>query len=156
MAAVRDEGAQSNREKNVTYVIVNNIPKLYRSADLRNFFSEFIETAGFDCFHFRHRPEVQQKKPVHAQTDRLRKDDDNSAPTRKTTTCCVVRVLVDRVDELLRMYDKKHWIGRDGQTLPTRCFIRKVRVRSDETSRAPSSYLTRGEQKALRAEKVQC
>ncbi|XP_037512904.1 G patch domain-containing protein 3 [Rhipicephalus sanguineus] len=152
MAAVSDEEAKSDREKNVSYVIVNNIPKLYRSADLRNFFSEFIETSGFDCFHFRHRPEVQQKKSASAlQSDRLRKDDDVSATTRKTTTCCVVRVLADRVGELLRMYDKKHWIGRDGQTLPTRCFIRKVRVRNDE-SQALSHYLTRGEQKALRAE----
>uniref|UniRef100_L7M093 Putative tick transposon n=1 Tax=Rhipicephalus pulchellus TaxID=72859 RepID=L7M093_RHIPC len=151
MAAVSDEEATNDREKNVSYVIVNNIPKLYRSADLRNFFSEFIETSGFDCFHFRHRPEVQQKKSAStSQSDRLRKDD-NSATTRKTTTCCVVRVLTDRIDELLRMYDKKHWIGRDGQTLPTRCFIRKVRVRNDE-SQAPSHYLTRGEQKALRAE----
>ncbi|KAH7958541.1 hypothetical protein HPB49_002525 [Dermacentor silvarum] len=120
--------------------------------DLRNFFSEFIETSGFDCFHFRHRPEVQQKKATEtSQSDRLRKDDDSSVPARKTTTCCVVRVLADRVDELLRMYDKKHWIGRDGQSLPTRCFIRKVRVRNCEASQTPS-YFTRGEQKALRTD----
>uniref|UniRef100_A0A6M2D6W8 Putative tick transposon ovary overexpressed n=1 Tax=Rhipicephalus microplus TaxID=6941 RepID=A0A6M2D6W8_RHIMP len=152
MAAVSNDETAGDRERNVSYVIVNNIPVLYRSADLRNFFTEFIETSGFDCFHFRHRPEVQQKKSAStSQSDRLRKDDDNSATTRKTTTCCVVRVLTDRVDELLRMYDKKHWIGRDGQTLPTRCFIRKVRVRNNEPQ-TPSQYLTRGEQKALRAE----
>lgn len=152
MAAVSNDETAGDRARNVSYVIVNNIPVLYRSADLRNFFTEFIETSGFDCFHFRHRPEVQQKKSAStSQSDRLRKDDDNSATTRKTTTCCVVRVLTDRVDELLRMYDKKHWIGRDGQTLPTRCFIRKVRVRNNEPQ-TPSQYLTRGEQKALRAE----
>ncbi|KAH8038407.1 hypothetical protein HPB51_001521 [Rhipicephalus microplus] len=119
MAAVSNDETAGDRKRNVSYVIVNNIPALYRSADLRNFFTEFIETSGFDCFHFRHRPEVQQKKSAStSQSDRLRKDDDNSATTRKSTTCCVVRVLTDRVDELLRMYDKKHWIGRDGQTLP--------------------------------------
>uniref|UniRef100_G3MM85 G-patch domain-containing protein n=1 Tax=Amblyomma maculatum TaxID=34609 RepID=G3MM85_AMBMU len=139
----------------LAYVIVNNIPKSYRSADLRNFFSEFVETSGFDCFHFRHRPEVQQKVPttkanIDAPTDSSRKDDGSSASTRKTTTCCVVRVLANRVNELFRMYDKKHWIGRDGQSLPTRCFIRKVRVRSSEHQM--HSYLTRGEQRALRAE----
>ncbi|XP_037287866.2 G patch domain-containing protein 3-like [Rhipicephalus microplus] len=152
MAAVSNDETAGDRERNVSYVIVNNIPVLYRSADLRNFFTEFIETSGFDCFHFRHRPEVQQKKSAStSQSDRLRKDDDNSATTRKTTTCCVACVLTDRVDELLRMYDKKHWIGRDGQTLPTRCFIRKVRVRNNEPQ-TPSQYLTRGEQRALRAE----
>ncbi|KAL3181904.1 hypothetical protein MRX96_035850 [Rhipicephalus microplus] len=132
MAAVSSDETAGDRERNVSYVIVNNIPALYRSADLRNFFTEFIETSGFDCFHFRHRPEVQQKKSAStSQSDRLREDDDNSATARKTTTCCVVRVLTDRVDELLRMYDKKHWIGRDGQTLPTRCFIRKA-LRAEE------------------------
>lgn len=129
-------------------MIVNNIPKSYRSADLRNFFSEFIETSGFECFHFRHRPEVQQKAAAETTQAQRSQGDSN---TRKTTTCCIVRVQADRVDELLRMYDKKHWIGRDGQTLSTRCFVKKVRVRSSEGPRT-TAYLTRGEQKAFRAD----
>ncbi|KAG7270906.1 hypothetical protein CRUP_000265 [Coryphaenoides rupestris] len=40
------------------YVAVSNIPAQFRSADLRNFFSQFIESGGFRCFHYRHRPEV--------------------------------------------------------------------------------------------------
>ena len=41
-----------------TYSVITNIPHSYHSRDLRNFFSQFIETHGFECFHFRHRPEV--------------------------------------------------------------------------------------------------
>ncbi|MPC17253.1 G patch domain-containing protein 3 [Portunus trituberculatus] len=38
------------------YFIIANIPENFHSADLRNFFSEFIEKEAFNCFHFRHRP----------------------------------------------------------------------------------------------------
>lgn len=42
------------------YAVVGNIPRRYHSCDLRNFFSRIIETDGFDCFHFRHRPEARE------------------------------------------------------------------------------------------------
>lgn len=41
------------------HLIVSNIPENFRSRDLRNFFSEFIEREAFKCFHFRHRPQSQ-------------------------------------------------------------------------------------------------
>ncbi|XP_019634690.1 PREDICTED: G patch domain-containing protein 3-like [Branchiostoma belcheri] len=50
--------ADTNTKK-VVYGIVGNIPGHFHSADLRNFFSQFIESGGFDCFHFRHRPEAK-------------------------------------------------------------------------------------------------
>lgn len=39
-------------------MIVTNIPDSFRTPDLRNFFSEFIEKGAFICFHFRHRPQA--------------------------------------------------------------------------------------------------
>ena len=36
-------------------VIVSNIPSDLRTADLRNFFSHFLESGRFTCFHYRHR-----------------------------------------------------------------------------------------------------
>lgn len=44
------------------YLVVNNIPAEFRSADLRNYFSQFIESGGFLCFHYRHRPEVRRER----------------------------------------------------------------------------------------------
>ena len=44
------------------YGIINNIPPFYHAVDLRNYFSQFLETGGFQCFHFRHRPETQKRK----------------------------------------------------------------------------------------------
>ncbi|XP_066534125.1 G patch domain-containing protein 3 [Hoplias malabaricus] len=45
------------------YLVVNNIPLEFRSADLRNYFSQFIEGGGFLCFHYRHRPEIRLQSP---------------------------------------------------------------------------------------------
>ncbi|CAN7986856.1 unnamed protein product [Ixodes hexagonus] len=135
------DSSESVTRKNVVYVIVNNIPKSYHAADLRNFFSEFVETSGFDCFHFRHRPEVQRKKGSEPSTA-------DSDAARRGTTCCVVRVEADRVDQCLRMYDKKHWVGRDGQTLSTRCFIRRVRLAAAASDAPQPCYVKRGERRA--------
>ncbi|XP_036359763.1 G patch domain-containing protein 3 isoform X3 [Octopus sinensis] len=44
----------------VIHAVVGNIPAKYHSKDLRNFFSSIVETDGFDCFHYRHRPEVKR------------------------------------------------------------------------------------------------
>ncbi|XP_063875610.1 G patch domain-containing protein 3-like [Scylla paramamosain] len=39
------------------HFVISNVPENFHSADLRNFFSEFIEKRAFNCFHFRHRPQ---------------------------------------------------------------------------------------------------
>ena len=44
------------------YCIVGNIPPFYHAVDLRNYFSQFLEPGGFQCFHFRHRPEAQKRR----------------------------------------------------------------------------------------------
>lgn len=38
------------------HFVVANIPEVFRTPDLRNYFSLFIEKEAFICFHFRHRP----------------------------------------------------------------------------------------------------
>ena len=40
----------------MAYLIVANIPEDFRTPELRNYFSSFIEDGSFVCFHFRHRP----------------------------------------------------------------------------------------------------
>ncbi|NWJ09344.1 GPTC3 protein, partial [Crypturellus undulatus] len=39
------------------YCVVSGIPAALRSAQLRRYFSQFVEAGGFLCFHYRHRPE---------------------------------------------------------------------------------------------------
>ncbi len=49
---------QSAFNTNCCYAIVRNIPQSFHSKHLRRYFSSFVETGRFDCFHFRHRPEI--------------------------------------------------------------------------------------------------
>uniref|UniRef100_A0A8C2XIS7 G patch domain containing 3 n=1 Tax=Cyclopterus lumpus TaxID=8103 RepID=A0A8C2XIS7_CYCLU len=85
----------------LVYLAISNIPVALRSADLRNYFSQFIESGGFQCFHYRHRPEV------------LREPEVSGEPV------------------LVRMYAGNHWIDPKGNWLARRCVIRRVKVARD-------------------------
>ncbi|XP_051493801.1 G patch domain-containing protein 3 [Apus apus] len=93
------------------YCLVSGIPAALRSAQLRAYFSQFLETGGFLCFHYRHRPE---RPPAEAAAPR--------------TCCCLVAVRPGRARRLLRAYSGKRWVGPGGAWLPGRCFIRRVRL----------------------------
>ena len=119
--------AQSN-DSTLTHAIINNIPKEYHSSDLRNFFSQLIETKGFLCFHFRHRPEVK-----------ISTDDksvvDNESSSASQSRCCVVRLTQGNMRKLLRMYHRKHWLDKKGSQMSQRCFISQIGVvQRDQTS----------------------
>jgi len=44
-------------ENECGYVLVSNIPSDYHTADLRRFFSDYVEGERLTCFHYRHRPD---------------------------------------------------------------------------------------------------
>lgn len=50
---------QPYRSHLTMHLIITNIPEDLHTSDLRNFFSEYVETEAFICFHFRHRPQKQ-------------------------------------------------------------------------------------------------
>ena len=71
-----------DRTDKTVYGIIRNIPKCYHASDLRNFFSEAVETSEFDCFHFKHRPEDNQLKyrPTATPTATLTTTDTVTEP----------------------------------------------------------------------------
>lgn len=109
------------------YFSVNNIPDIYHSADLRNFFSRIVESGAFECFHFRHRPEVQVGKEVEESpvSDAVREDKNL---VKCNTTCCVIRVQNGYAKKFLRMYNKKHWIDKNLEMMAKKCFISRIKV----------------------------
>eukprot|EP00058_Branchiostoma_floridae_P017995 XP_002603484.1 hypothetical protein BRAFLDRAFT_220106 [Branchiostoma floridae] len=149
--------ADTNTKK-VVYGIVGNIPSHFHSADLRNYFSQFIESGGFDCFHFRHRPEARnvdtagenhdEKTTVDSETST---DPSRCKTNRRKTLCCVVRVVEQRWDELVKMYHGKHWVDRRGDYLRHRATVRRVRL-AEEGSDA-LKYQTRKEVEQRRKRK---
>ncbi|NWV53437.1 GPTC3 protein, partial [Daphoenositta chrysoptera] len=97
------------------YCLVSGIPAPLRSAQLRAYFSQFLEAGGFLCFHYRHRPE---RPPAGG-------GGGASAPR---TCSCLVSVRPGRARRFVRMYSGKRWVGPGGAALPGRCLIRRVRL----------------------------
>ncbi|KAI1894935.1 hypothetical protein AGOR_G00120880 [Albula goreensis] len=154
----------------VLYYVVSNIPAELRSADLRNYFSQFIESGGFFCFHYRHRPEVlkdpaesrssQELEQPAADTAELTQDTGaeagNSEPAEsgkrvaafrdEKTCCCVVAVHCGEAERFVKMYNGNQWIDSKGDWLARRCVVRRVKV-SDETVADGFPYKTRTQQR---------
>ncbi|XP_015674216.1 G patch domain-containing protein 3 isoform X1 [Protobothrops mucrosquamatus] len=123
--------ASSSPERGDRYCLVSCVPAQLRSADLRSYFSQFIEAGGFLCFHYRHRPEREEQL------------GGPSRPGRRTC-CCLVAVKPGWSLRLVRMYSGKRWIDAQGETLPGRCVIRRVRI-SPDTETGLFCYKTKKE-----------
>lgn len=127
MENLNDPTITKGEEDVVCYGIVSNIPKEFRSADLRAMFSNFINggTGNFECFHFRHRPELR------LETDS--KGEDKEVKT-SATTCCVIKIVKKKLQELIKCYHGKNWLDRNGKYYPTKAVISKIRIKNGKGS----------------------
>ena len=120
-----------------TCMYIGNIPKDFRSADLRLFFSEFIEKSAFECFHFRHRPETSQiKDNGKSENDYTIEDNDEN------TTCCMVKCKKKYFERFKKKYHKRQW-SRNNKTF---CNIFKMNVGAVK-SKPSKKYLNNKESK---------
>ncbi|XP_074161793.1 G patch domain-containing protein 3 [Sminthopsis crassicaudata] len=154
------------------YLVVSGIPAGLRSAQLRNYFSQFREQrggrdAGFLCFHYRHRPEralAPELAPVSAPpacdpaavaapaSDPPAAPALSSAAAPPSTCCCVVSVRGPALAErFLRMYSGRPWLDSQGNWLPGRCHIRRLRLPAQEAGVDPFPFKTRKELHRRRA-----
>ncbi|XP_074642547.1 G patch domain-containing protein 3-like [Tubulanus polymorphus] len=158
------------------YAVVRNIPKTYHTSDLRNYFSQFIESGGFDCFHFKHRPEKtstysSENIPSSTTTSSSSVDaantgacnnyqmyNDDSARQRKKTSgsdslmktyCCIVRMSPENLKRLLKMYNRKHWLDINGDSIASLCQISKIKVKDIVSDSKTKDYKTRIEEKQI-------
>ena len=119
------------------FLLVGNIPGEFHSADLRAFFSHFVEKGGFLCFHFRHRPEQLRRDTVPSGSTPGSGDIDEAAkskPPIAKTTCCVVAVAKGLEHEFQKLYHNKNWSHPDGELLRQQVKITKLRVASTSLS----------------------
>ncbi|XP_016322376.1 G patch domain-containing protein 3 [Sinocyclocheilus anshuiensis] len=127
----------------VTFFVVNNIPALFRSAELRNYFSQFIETKGFACFHYRHRPELRVQSAGFTAVSSA-SSGRSSEGKAAGSCCCVVSVRSRESDRFVKMYSGNHWIDSKGNWLRRKCLIRRVRV-SEQAEHNSFPYKTKAE-----------
>uniref|UniRef100_A0A8C1HC68 G patch domain containing 3 n=2 Tax=Cyprinus carpio TaxID=7962 RepID=A0A8C1HC68_CYPCA len=123
----------------VTFFVVNNIPALFRSAELRNYFSQFVESKGFACFHYRHRPELRAQGAGNSGSS-----ERGSEGKAAGSCCCVVSVRSRESDRFVKMYSGNHWIDSKGNWLRRKCLIRRVRV-SEQAEHNSFPYKTKAE-----------
>ncbi|XP_043848098.1 G patch domain-containing protein 3 [Dromiciops gliroides] len=144
------------------YLVVSGIPAGLRSAQLRNYFSQFREQrggrdAGFLCFHYRHRPEralAPEPAPAAAalSSDPAAVPAQSPAPAPPSTCCCVISVRGPaQAERLLRMYSGRPWLDSQGNWLPGRCLIRRLRLPVQEAGVDPFPFKTRKELHRRRA-----
>ena len=120
--------ALENKEANskrLCHGIVRNIPVEFHSADLRSFFSHFIESGGFDCFHYRHRPEVQ----TSTRTDTTATEDGQ----KRATCCCIVRLTTKRMNDFVRTYNGQNWIDKNKKCFAKKAIVARVKVKDIST-----------------------
>ena len=51
-----------------------------------------------------------------------------SADVKKKTMCCIVKLMSQKMDELIKMYHKKHWLDKKGESVAGLCFISRIKV----------------------------
>ncbi|CAJ0582515.1 unnamed protein product, partial [Mesorhabditis spiculigera] len=104
----------SQRLQGKHFALIRNIPRSYHSKNLRIFFADYVENGRFDCFHFKHRPEIQ----------------DKNAETSSSTFCCVVRFASeDDRASFVADYNGLNWTDEaSGLHLPRKCFVTAVKL----------------------------
>ena len=125
------------------YCLVGNIPKSFHSSDLRNYFSKFVEEELFDCFHFRHRPQVISISNANLESE-------GREACVKEALCSLVRFDTEsNRQSFQRKYKGKHWMDKEGNGLQGKCVIHQVKMTSEELTRFskelyPPKFMPRG------------
>ena len=108
-------------------LIIFNIPKSFGSADLRRFFTDFVESEKFIFFHFKRRPE--SKLPnfdrIKFLNEEEEKEESNTSETETTFNCCPVSLSQTDAERFVARYNKSHWTDDEGVDLDYKCFVVK-------------------------------
>lgn len=124
------EDEKPEKVSSCSYAIVRNIPKELHSKDLRKYFRRFIEAEKFECFHYRHRPELQ--------AEAVGKEVSESK-----TCCCLVSLKTkeDR-EEFVKEFHKSNWQNSVGVEIPRRCFVDRLKVQESDGAGSSASIST--------------
>ncbi|XP_065317274.1 G patch domain-containing protein 3-like isoform X2 [Gordionus sp. m RMFG-2023] len=91
------------------YLLIYNIPRQIRTPQLRLYFSNYIETNAFLCFHYKHR-------------NNLVKNLTNT----KNVCCCFIKLRLTFIAQFINDFHNHNWIDRYGNILDKRCQIMPI------------------------------
>eukprot|EP00741_Cyanophora_paradoxa_P014652 tig00020816_g14132.t1 len=129
-----DSGA---RQQGGEYALISNIPPEFHAADLRSFFSAYVEACRFDVFHYRRRKQrvvIQdtqqqpQQPPATAQEQpgQFLEPAAASSSTEVVRKCCVVRVAPGWRAAFIAAYHMKNWEDKKDVRWRSKCIIKPV------------------------------
>lgn len=124
------------------YAVVNNIPGTFHSKDLRRFFSHFIESRRFACFHYRHRPEVKSSKDSSQQAESV--ESHSKSQRNAGSCCCLVKFCsIENRSKFVSEYHQCHWTSINDVELSNRCFVSPIKVYPDSAPETADQTLLR-------------
>ena len=103
-------------------LIVFNIPETFGSADLRRFFSDFVESEKFLFFNFKRRPESKLHNFDRQKLLNHDCEEESSSSTAKFN-CCPVKLEHKHASDFVARYNNTHWTDEKGVDLNYKCFI---------------------------------
>ncbi|KAF7255431.1 hypothetical protein EG68_08102 [Paragonimus skrjabini miyazakii] len=100
-------------DRNLSHIYICGIPLSYRACHLRNFFSQYVESSSFLCFHFRHRPELQVRTVGHSVASRDLISCLRCKNKERSQFCGFLVISIQAVTDFLKRYDRTHWLSVD-------------------------------------------
>ncbi|ESP00950.1 hypothetical protein LOTGIDRAFT_207744 [Lottia gigantea] len=135
------------------YAVINNIPAFYHSVDLRNFFSQSVESGHFQCFHFRHRSEKQTTEKEENSKETSLQNVNKSESSK--TTCCVIRLTRHNFYYLCQKYNNNNWLDKNGDILSTTCHMSQIQFSTEnKDNQKELEYKTKVEMKNIPEDRV--
>lgn len=120
-----------------TFFLVGNIPKSFRSSNLRVYFSNFVEKGIFSCFHYKHRPEhLRGSKQLLNTSSEAEATPSASKETKDghpTSKCCVIAVKNEFSGDFLKTHQSRNWSQEDGSLLTAKVHINKLDISHPST-----------------------
>ena len=114
----------SSSAPSVATLIVLNIPSFFGSADLRRFFTDFVETKRFLLFHYKRRPfDRFVPEIVSREWFKTEVSGNYANVVFKGTNVAFVKILEKDEDTFLNNYRSKLWMDKNETELPTKCVI---------------------------------
>ena len=108
-------------------IIILNIPRSYGSGDLRRFFTNFVESTRFKCFHFKRRPLQKLQNSILEQTTAAHEFLPKPLlDGTSLTNCCLVKIAEADFKEFEKHYQRQHWFDKNEVEADTICYLTKV------------------------------
>jgi hypothetical protein len=115
------------QKKGTIIILILNIPRSYGSGDLRRFFTNFVETTRFECFHFKRRPlQKLENSILQPPTNEYEFLPKPLLDGTSLTNCCLVKIAEADFQEFEKHYQRQNWFDKQEVEADTLCYLKKV------------------------------